>query len=111
MHRAVASAVAAGADEVVLVRPYAGPVPGLEGRYRDVRTTEASTGGKHAAGVAAATGDIVAFLDDDDEWKPEKVGVLRERFAARDDLVFLNHAYEVVDERGAFLRPGEPSGE
>lgn len=109
LHRAVASAVAAGADEVLVVRPYSGPIPGLEGRYRDVPTAEGPTGGKHARGVEEATGEVIAFLDDDDTWKPEKVDVLRERFAARADLVFLNHGYDVVDEQGTFLRPGTPS--
>lgn len=110
LEAAVASAVTAGADEVVVVRPYSAPLGRWEGRYRDVRTSEASTAGKHADGVEAATSDIVALLDDDDTWKPEKVGVVRERFAARDDLVLLNHGYDVVDEQGRFLGPGTPSG-
>jgi glycosyltransferase involved in cell wall biosynthesis len=106
---AIASALASGADEVVVVRPYDEPLPDLAGRFRDVRTGEATTGGKHADGVEAARGDVVAFLDDDDEWKPEKVAVLRERFGAAESLVLLNHAYDVVDEAGRFLHPGRPA--
>ncbi|HXW67461.1 MAG TPA: glycosyltransferase [Thermoplasmata archaeon] len=110
LEAAVASAAAAGADEIVVVRPYDAPLGPWEGRYRDVRTSASSTGGKHADGVEAARGDVVALLDDDDTWKPEKVGVVRDRFAARRDLVLLNHGYDIVDEHDRFLRAGTPSG-
>jgi Glycosyl transferase family 2 len=105
---AVASAIGSGADEVLVVRPYDGSLGDVDGRYRDLRTSDPTPAGKHADGVAAATGDVVAFLDDDDEWKPEKVGVLRDRFGARPDLVLVNHAFDEVDEQGRFLRPGAP---
>ncbi len=104
-----AVASAAGADEVVVVRPYDGAIEGWEGRYRDVRTTDPTLAGKQADGVEAARGDVVAFLDDDDLWKPEKVGVLRERFAARPELILLNHAYDMIDEAGRPLGPGRPA--
>jgi Glycosyl transferase family 2 len=106
---AVASAAQAGADEIVVVRPYAGPIESWEGRYRDVRTTDPTLAGKQADGVEAATGDVVAFLDDDDLWKPEKVSVVRERFAARPDLIVLNHAYDQIDLQGRPLGPGTPA--
>lgn len=104
-----AVASAAGADEIVVVRPYDGAIEGWEGRYRDVRTTDPTLAGKQADGVEAARGEVVAFLDDDDLWKPEKVGVLRERFAARPDLILLNHAYDMIDESGRPLGPGRPA--
>jgi hypothetical protein len=109
LREAVASAVAAGADEVVVVRPYAGALAGLEGRYRDVPTHDPTLAGKQADGVEAATGDVVAFLDDDDLWKPEKAAVLRERFGARPDLILLNHAFEEIDSAGRPRGPGRPS--
>jgi hypothetical protein len=106
---AVASAARSGADEIIVVRPYAGPIESWEGRYKDVRTTDPTLAGKQADGVDAATGDVVAFLDDDDLWKPEKVGVLRERFEARPDLILLNHAYDQIDVQGRPLGPGTPA--
>jgi Glycosyl transferase family 2 len=109
LRAAVASAGASGADEIVVVRPYAGPIDGWEGRYRDVRSSDPTLAGKQADGVEAAVGEVVAFLDDDDLWKPEKVGVLRERFSARPELILLNHAYDRIDAAGRPLGPGTPS--
>ncbi len=108
LRAAVASAAAGGADEIVVVRPYDGAIPDWEGRYRDVRSQDPTLAGKQADGVEAATGDVVAFLDDDDLWKPEKVGVLRERFGARPELILLNHAYDQIDEAGRPIGPGVP---
>ncbi|HTW77298.1 MAG TPA: glycosyltransferase [Thermoplasmata archaeon] len=109
LREAVASAGASGADEIVVVRPYGGVIEGWEGRYRDLRSTDPTLAGKQADGVDAATGEVVAFLDDDDLWKPDKVGVLRDRFAARPDLILLNHAYDRIDEAGRPLGPGTPA--
>jgi Glycosyl transferase family 2 len=106
---AVASAIRSGADEVVVVRPYEGSLAPWDGRFRDVRTTDPTLGGKQADGVEAARGDVVAFLDDDDEWKEEKVAVLRDRFGARPELILLNHAYDVVDDGGRFVSHGVPA--
>jgi glycosyltransferase involved in cell wall biosynthesis len=40
-------------------------------------------------GIRAATGDYLAFLDDDDEWRPTKLARQVETFAASDDDVGL----------------------
>jgi glycosyltransferase involved in cell wall biosynthesis len=50
-----------------LLRPY-------EGRVRPWRNeVNLGVSGSRNAGAAAAQGDFIAFLDDDDEWKPEKL--------------------------------------
>ncbi len=98
---AVASALAAGSDEVVVVRNFSGPIAGAEGRYRDVPCPAEETGAKEAAGVEAATGEVVAFLDDDDLWDPTKVARVRELFGADPTLAYYCHDQAPVDRAGA----------
>jgi hypothetical protein len=105
---AVRSAIDAGADEVIVVRNFADPIPGAEGRFRDVRCDVPETGEKHARGVEAATGEIVAFLDDDDRWKPEKGPRMRAAFASTPGLAYLSHAQSTIGEDGAPVSARHP---
>jgi glycosyltransferase involved in cell wall biosynthesis len=100
---AVRSALVSGADEVIVVRNFDGPIEGAEGRYRDLRCDVAETGEKESRGLEAATGDIVAYLDDDDVWEPTKVPRLRERFGADPQLVYFCHAQRAIDREGRWV--------
>jgi len=49
------------------------------------------------AGFAKAGGDIIAFLDSDDYWHPEKLRILEEAFNKSDAVDFVYHFMDVVD--------------
>lgn len=97
---AVRSSLDAGADEVIVVRSFSGPIEGVDGLYRDIRCDCPETGLKHAIGVEAATGDLVGFLDDDDLWEPGKVARLRQQWMTRPDLTYLSHRQQAIDRTG-----------
>ena len=65
-------------------------------------------------GLARARGDLVAFLDSDDEWLPGKLALQRSFMAARPEVVFCFSDFQVVTADGAvehgFLRrwPHDP---
>lgn len=49
------------------------------------------------AGWAIATGDIIAFLDADDVWLPDKIETLANIFTANTHLQLLGHSYNIAD--------------
>lgn len=56
-------------------------------------------------GWDAATGDIVAFLDADDEWYEEKLAIISKVFQQNKDIKFLGHPYSL---QKASINKGEP---
>lgn len=55
------------------------------------------------AGAAAATGDLLAFLDADDLWLPRKLERQRERLQSEPDLGLVHCGYEDMDPSGYVL--------
>jgi glycosyltransferase involved in cell wall biosynthesis len=71
---------------------------------RDVRVLERENGGPGAArnaGVAASSGEILAFLDQDDEWLPGKLERQLAALRERPEAGFVYGRMEVVLEPGA----------
>lgn len=50
-------------------------------------------------GIAACTGDIVFFLDADDEWEPDHVAGVLEVFEQRPDIGFVFTAFRLIGDR------------
>src|SRR3954452_6386677 len=58
------------------------------GRIHYLRLPHGGAGRARNAGWAVASGDLVAFLDSDDEWLPGKLTLQRALLAARPELAF-----------------------
>jgi glycosyltransferase involved in cell wall biosynthesis len=57
------------------------------------------------AGLAAAEGDWIAFLDYDDLWDPDKLRIQTSYMVARPDLQYTTTLMRFIREPGAKLRP------
>lgn len=51
-------------------------------------------------GIEHAQGDVIAFLDGDDIWRSDKLSRLASKFQEDNQLVFLTHNYQFIDEKG-----------
>lgn len=83
-----------GADdtEAVLAREFGA-------RVRYLRKPNGGVASARNVGMAAATGELIALLDDDDEWKPTKVARQVALFAKRPELGMVITDVERMDER------------
>ena len=52
------------------------------------------------AGINAASGDILSFLDGDDVWLPEKLAKVEQAFKNRDDVMMVTHLHEWINGSG-----------
>src|SRR5262249_24365681 len=85
-----------------LLASYGAPV-------RVVRQTNAGVAAARDAGIAAARGELIAFLDQDDWWRPTKVARQVALFRA-DPALGLVHTAAVYydDTRGAYVDGSPP---
>ncbi|MCI4372265.1 MAG: glycosyltransferase family 2 protein [Thermoplasmata archaeon] len=92
--------------ELVIVRDYDDPVledarRGLPGR--SVRVDPGDIGPAIAAGVRAARGEVLAFLDDDDRFRPQKLATVSRLFREDPGLGFYRNNFSVIDSEGREL--------
>lgn len=59
-----------------------------------------SIGYKYVEAVKQASGQIIAFLEDDDEWEPHKLAHVIEVFRLGNDVAFYHNSFVGVDELG-----------
>lgn len=80
-------------DTKAVAQAFGPPVRYLAGEHR-------GAGAARNAGIAAATRDLVAFLDDDDEWLPGKLSWQRAILQHFPDILFVFSDFSVVRESG-----------
>jgi glycosyltransferase involved in cell wall biosynthesis len=84
---------------------------GLGQRLSGVRIVEATHTGQAAAlntGIAICTGDLLAFIEDDDVWHPEKIRMqLAEISGTNNHVAFVSSDQLEFDESGRWLRVNE----
>ncbi|HLM90760.1 MAG TPA: glycosyltransferase family 2 protein [Thermoplasmata archaeon] len=105
---AVRSALDGGADQVVVVRNFTGPIEGCAGRYLDVLCPIPDTAEKQCRGLEAARCEVVSFLDDDDVWTPEKLSRVRTLFGGDPTLLYYDHAQRPIDAEGRPILASHP---
>lgn len=69
-------------------------------RIRYIRKENGGQVSAFHAGVAEARGDIVAFLDGDDWWTPDKLAAVVDAFEKNPAIACVGHAYYEVDSNG-----------
>ncbi|MCE9546725.1 MAG: glycosyltransferase family 2 protein [Planctomycetia bacterium] len=74
----------------------------ISGPIRYVLTPNGGAGRARNVGLSHARGDLVAFLDSDDEWMPGKLAMQRALMAARPDVLFAFSNFAVT------LKGGQP---
>lgn len=114
--RAIRSAVAAisDGDEIIVVDDgstddTSSIVQSWGNRVRYVVVPNGGAGAARNHGARLATKPLVAFLDSDDEWFPDKLGLQRAFMAARPDVLFCFSDFAFRDEatgrrEGMYLR-------
>lgn len=99
--------------EVVVVKNYSdGDIDDYAASqgYRLINTQATTVGSKMAIGMRESTADIVSFLEDDDIFEPDKLKLISQYFADKEELGFIHNSYTIVDEDGKFYAK-DPRGD
>jgi glycosyltransferase involved in cell wall biosynthesis len=85
-------------------------------KYRDrvihiKQETNIGTLRNSLAGLKAATGDVVAFLDGDDVWLPTKLEAIEKEFLQDKEVVLVSHDFIEVDENLQYVHDWNVSNE
>ena len=53
------------------------------------------------AGIEAASGEIICFLDDDDQYLPEKLDTVQQIFNDNHSLIYYHNSSSLIDDKGS----------
>ena len=89
--------------EVVVVKDF--DDPDIDGQLtrlgaRELRFGSDNLGRTMELGVGACRGEVICFLDDDDQFDARKLSVVRTEFRDHPDLGYFHNGLELVDEAG-----------
>ena len=71
---------------------------------KNLYINEKGHGKKLAAGIRASSGDIIFFLDDDDEFTNDKLEICFRYFKDDNKLIMLHNSISTISESGSILR-------
>ena len=82
-----------------------------DARFRIVRQANGGVSRARNAGIALARSDLIAFLDADDEWRPDYLATIVAIARRHPDAVIYGTAYEVLQDRTErFVKQGAFGG-
>lgn len=76
----------------------------LENKIKNVLVNDGIWGESIYAGIKESKGDIIVFLDDDDEFEPKKMSRILEVFRFESDVVYYHNAFDLVSFQGILLK-------
>ncbi len=74
-------------------------------KIKSIFQTNQGQGAAFNAGFEVSSGEIIAFLDADDVWKPNKIQRIVETFNAS-DVVGIMHQFDTIDKAGNLIHQG-----
>lgn len=77
----------------------------LESGVRLIYLNEKSLGKKIAKGIEESRGEIITFLDDDDEYEPEKLKKISEIFDKCPETDYIHNSLVKINESGEVIDP------
>ena len=93
-------------DEIIVVDDGSSDEPGMlvhsydDPRIRYIRQENAGVSAARNTGLAAARNDLIAFIDDDDEWHPRKLSIQRRLLERHSDAAACFSNFWITDING-----------